>query len=170
MPKRQITDAERAEFRAAVAGIQPLRAAPRVEPEPPARRRPAPRRQPAPSTAAVQVDSTHSEPIWFARENAGADGRSLQAGHLEPDDAIDLHRLYEDDARRKLLDFLAASVAGHRRCVRIITGKGKRSGIVGPVLRGMCIDMLKADRRVRAFCTPPAHGGGSGALDVLLIM
>ena len=169
---RRLTDAEKNEFRNAVADIKPLRKNSRVEPNKESRRKPPARnkvpRQPAPP-APVQTDRTKSEPLWFARTNAGAAGRSLETGQLDPDATLDLHGLYADAARRKLEDFLAASISNRRRCVRIITGKGLRSDAAGPILRPMCIDLLKTDPRVRAFCTPPLHAGGSGALDVLLI-
>ena len=168
---RQLTDSERNEFRNAVADIKPLRGNPRVELDKGSRKKsPAPRQQtPVPPPAPVQTDRTRNEPLWFARTNAGAAGHSLETGQLAPDATLDLHGLYEDAARRKLEDFLAASISNRRRCIRIITGKGLRSDAAGPILRPMCIDLLKTDPRVRAFCTPPARSGGSGALDVLLI-
>ena len=168
---QKLTDADRDEFRKAVADIKPLRTKPRVEPDKGSRRKSPARRQqtPVPPPAPVQIDRTKNEPLWFARTNAGAAGRSLETGQLDPDDTLDLHGLYEDAARRKLEDFLAASISNHRLCVRIITGKGLRSDAAGPILRPMCIDLLKTDPRVRAFCTPPARSGGSGALDVLLV-
>ena len=54
------------------------------------------------------------------------------------------------------------------RCVRVIHGKGRRSGIGGPVLKHSVGAWLARIDRVCAFAPARPVDGGSGALYVLL--
>ena len=94
----------------------------------------------------------------------------LRRGLIAPETQIDLHQHTQEQAHRLLDGFLDASQASGRRCVLVITGKGRRSGGDG-VLRTMVPRWLNEQpnrRRVLAFChAVPAHGG-DGALYVLL--
>jgi len=54
------------------------------------------------------------------------------------------------------------------RCVRIIHGKGRRSGPRGPVLKNMVSKVLQKTAAVVAFTSARPIDGGTGALYVLL--
>ena len=71
-------------------------------------------------------------------------------------------------AESSLRAFLAeARLEGHG-CVRIVHGKGLRSGDSGPVLKALVDRMLRLRSDVLAFASAPAPEGGSGAVLVLL--
>ncbi|MDH3589226.1 MAG: Smr/MutS family protein, partial [Gammaproteobacteria bacterium] len=55
-----------------------------------------------------------------------------------------------------------------QHCVRIVHGKGKRSGKAGPVLKQKVCQWLRHRDNVLAFTTAPRSDGGAGALYVLL--
>jgi DNA-nicking Smr family endonuclease len=94
----------------------------------------------------------------------------LRRGDFPPDAEIDLHGLDTRRARRVLVERLEAARAGGARCVLVVHGRGRHSESA-PVLRNELPDWLQERplaALVMAFCTAPAHRGGSGALLVLL--
>jgi DNA-nicking Smr family endonuclease len=94
--------------------------------------------------------------------------RRLRRGLIPIDDELDLHGLSQTAAREQLAEFLEYSRAAGRRCVRIIHGKGYRSGARGPVLK-MAVDLwLRRHLDVMAFTSARAIDGGTGAFYVLL--
>ncbi|MGA9852363.1 MAG: Smr/MutS family protein [Gammaproteobacteria bacterium] len=94
--------------------------------------------------------------------------RKLRRGHFSVGAELDLHGLRSEDARRALAEFLQ-SVRGKRiRCVRIIHGKGYRSGPRGPVLKQKLNGWLRQRDEVMAFCSARPVDGGTGAVYVLL--
>lgn len=94
--------------------------------------------------------------------------RKLRRGRYGLQGEIDLHGLRVEDARRALRDFLADALALNARCVRIIHGKGLRSGTAGPVLKTAVGNILRASNSVMAYVPAPPEDGGSGATYVLL--
>jgi DNA-nicking Smr family endonuclease len=94
--------------------------------------------------------------------------RRLRRGLIPIEDELDLHGLSQAAARDHLAEFLANSRYAGRRCVRIIHGKGYRSGARGPVLK-MAVDLwLRRHLDVMAFTSARAIDGGTGAVYVLL--
>jgi DNA-nicking Smr family endonuclease len=94
--------------------------------------------------------------------------RRLRRGLIPVEDELDLHGLSQAAARDHLAEFLANSRHAGRRCVRIIHGKGYRSGARGPVLK-MAVDLwLRRHLDVMAFTSARAIDGGTGAVYVLL--
>ncbi|MGH8397088.1 MAG: Smr/MutS family protein [Gammaproteobacteria bacterium] len=94
--------------------------------------------------------------------------RKLRRGHFSVGAKLDLHGLRSEDARVALVEFLQ-SVRGKRiRCVRIIHGKGYRSGPKGPVLKQKLNGWLRQRDGVMAFCSARPVDGGTGAVYVLL--
>jgi DNA-nicking Smr family endonuclease len=94
--------------------------------------------------------------------------RRLRRGLIPIEDELDLHGLTQAAARDHLAEFLANSRYAGRRCVRIIHGKGYRSGARGPVLK-MAVDLwLRRHLDVMAFTSARAIDGGTGAVYVLL--
>ena len=94
--------------------------------------------------------------------------RRLRRGLYPIDDELDLHGLTQTAARDQLADFLVRSRCGGCRCVRIIHGKGYRSGARGPVLKTAVNLWLRRHMDVLAFVSARAIDGGTGALYVLL--
>ena len=94
--------------------------------------------------------------------------RRLRRGQISVQDELDLHGLRIHQARDALAEFLADCRTRRLSCVRIIHGKGLGSGPSGPVLRPKVRQWLMKRNHVLAFCSAPAHDGGSGALYVLL--
>jgi DNA-nicking Smr family endonuclease len=94
--------------------------------------------------------------------------RRLRRGLYPVDAELDLHGLTQSAARNQLADFLAHSRDGGLRCVRIIHGKGYRSGARGPVLKVAVNLWLRRHMDVVAFVSARAIDGGAGAVYVLL--
>jgi DNA-nicking Smr family endonuclease len=94
--------------------------------------------------------------------------RKLRRGQYRVQAEIDLHGLTAPEAKEELRSFLAYSLEHHFRCVRIIHGKGLRSGHRGPVLKGAVSSVLRRVGPVLAYVSARQVDGGTGALYVLL--
>jgi len=193
MRKKAVSDrgdagiaADASEFRAAVRDVKPL-----PQPQPAAglaARKPRGRlRKPAPgevenlhelmpllATPAEQAGATQglaagSAVLSFQRAGLRPQVmRRLRRGLYPTEDELDLHGLHQTAARDRLADFIARSRASGRRCVRIIHGKGYRSGARGPVLKTAVDLWLRRHMDVMAFTSAKSIDGGTGAVYVLL--
>jgi DNA-nicking Smr family endonuclease len=94
--------------------------------------------------------------------------RRLRRGLYPIEDELDLHGFTQTAAREQLADFLERSRDSGCRCVRIIHGKGYRSGARGPVLKTAVNLWLRRHADVMAFVSARAIDGGTGAMYVLL--
>ena len=94
--------------------------------------------------------------------------RKLRRGHYRVQAEIDLHGLTVPEAKHALREFLAEALGRHLRCVRIIHGKGLRSGHRGPVLKGTVAGVLRRVGAVVAYVSARQVDGGTGAVYVLL--
>ncbi len=94
--------------------------------------------------------------------------KKLRRGHFKVDAEIDLHGLTSPQARSALREFIADEMTRGARCVRVIHGKGLRSGPRGPVLKNVVNVCLRRMDVVVAFGSAPPTDGGSGAIYVLL--
>jgi DNA-nicking Smr family endonuclease len=113
--------------------------------------------------------STGSDPLTFQR--AGVQNqvmRRLRRGLIPIEDELDLHGLTQSVARDHLAQFLNHSRDAGRRCVRIIHGKGYRSGPRGPILKIAVDTWLRRHGDVMAFTSARPIDGGTGAVYVLL--
>jgi DNA-nicking Smr family endonuclease len=164
-------------FRAAVRDVKPLaqEALPAglAKANPRARRRP---RGPTPIDLGVAmplVDETPAiaggDALTFQRAGVRTQVvRRLRRGLIPIEDELDLHGLSQTAARDQFAQFLAYNRAAGRRCVRIIHGKGYRSGARGPVLK-IAVDLwLRRHPDVMAFTSAKTIDGGTGAVYVLL--
>jgi DNA-nicking Smr family endonuclease len=104
------------------------------------------------------------------RRSGVAEGvlRKLRRGEYGLDDELDLHGLNVAQAKHALHDFLAEALARHAMCVRIIHGKGLRSGAHGPVLKSAVDAVLRQTPAVAAYVSARHEDGGTGAVLVLL--
>ena len=133
-------------FRDAMADVRPLDSVDRVaQPRPPLRKRkPAllartPARTPRPRSADSRIDAT-----------------------------LDLHGCTAEAAQRRLQEFIAdARVRGFER-VRIVHGKGLRSGAAGPVLKSVVEHTLRSLDEVETL--EPARGADGGAGAVIAVL
>lgn len=163
-------------FREAVGPVRVL-----AEQTPPPRRRPPPPRahMAAADESAVRgellsgdFDPTQievgEELLYLKDDHAPRLLQRLRRGEFAIQDEIDLHHLRADEARALLLAFLADSHRAGYRCVKIIHGKGLRSGQRGPVLKALTAHMLHRRGDVIAYASARANQGGSGATLVLL--
>ena len=94
--------------------------------------------------------------------------RKLRRGQYRVQAEIDLHGMTVAEAKLALRDFLADALERQFRCVRIIHGKGLRSGHRGPVLKGAVSSVLRRMGAVVAYVSARQVDGGTGAVYVLL--
>src|SRR5579859_1422760 len=177
-------------FRAAVRDVKPLKAAP--VPKGLARTRPRTQaRLPPPAASldemmpllpvpALPVGGPGEAPpeagaigggdrLSFQRANVRPQVvRRLRRGLIPIEDELDLHGLSQAAARYQLAEFLTYSRDAGRHCVRIVHGKGYRSGARGPVLKTAVDLWLRRHLDVMAFTSARAIDGGTGAVYVLL--
>jgi DNA-nicking Smr family endonuclease len=163
-------------FRDAVRNVRPLAPGAPVPklraPSPRARFTRADRR-----AALKESDDTHgvdrelagAEELAFHREGVQSQTlRRLRRGHFPVQAELDLHGLTVAQAKEALRDFLVQALERHVRCVRIIHGKGLRSGQRGAVLKGAVNSVLRGAGRVLAYVSARQNDGGTGAVYVLL--
>jgi len=166
-------------FRDAVRDVKPLNSPP-SPPQPP-KPRPAARFTRADQQTVLE-ESLHDERADRADPAlAGGDElvfqrpgvrpsvlRKLRRGGYRVQGEIDLHGLTVAEARPVLREFLAHALASRWRCVRIVHGKGLRSGNRGPKLKGLVGSTLRRLDPVVAYVSARPVDGGSGAIYVLL--
>lgn len=181
-----VVPAESEEFRAAMRGVKPLAYTVPVtgaaKPKPIRRKRPPrsvsedldtlmPLIATTDSGEAASLDDAVAGSAALSFQRGGVRiqvMRRLKRGLIPIDDEIDLHGLTQTAARDALADFIANSRDSGHRCVRVIHGKGYRSGARGPVLKTAVNLWLRRDTDVIAFASARAIDGGTGAVYVLL--
>lgn len=94
--------------------------------------------------------------------------RRLRKGEFKVQRVCDLHGETVATAKVILVDFLKCCQRDEIKCVRIIHGKGKRSGNMGPVIKPKVNRWLRLWDNVVAFHSARIEDGGTGAIYVLL--
>ena len=94
--------------------------------------------------------------------------KALRRGRFAIEAEIDLHGLTQPAAQAALQAFISESLALGLGCVRVIHGKGMRSGPEGPILKASVQHWLSRWDAVLAYTTAQARHGGTGAVCVLL--
>ena len=168
---------DKALFRAAVADAKPLKAAERVAQRRP-RRAPKARFARAERAAVLAeslaapgryIDTQPLDELQYRREGVSLTVlQRLRRGDYRIEAELDLHGCNGREAQAELVAFLAAATARGLRCVRIIHGKGMRSGPRGPVLKQTVNTLLRRAERVLAFTSARPRDGGTGATLALL--
>jgi DNA-nicking Smr family endonuclease len=103
------------------------------------------------------------------RDVRKSDFKALQRGRIRVDATVDLHGLTAEAARPRLQRFLDDALVEGLRCVRIVHGKGLRSGAAGPVLKTLVQATLSSTDGIGAYTDASPADGGSGATVVLLL-
>ena len=164
-------------FREAVRGVRPLA---RSAPAPHAPRRPRPTaRFTRADRAAVLKESLSPQPpdpalaggeelVYRAAGVQQTVLRRLKRGEYRIEREIDLHGLTVAEAKHALREFLIEALSDRVRCVRIVHGKGLRSGHKGPVLKVAVAGVLRRTGAVVAYVSARPADGGTGAVYVLL--
>lgn len=164
-------------FREAVRGVRPLGtraptpAAPRVRPRARFTRadRAAVLRESLGANSEADPALASGDELVFRRPQVPPGlVRRLRRGEFRVQREIDLHGLTVPQAKQALRQFLIEALEEQVRCVRIIHGKGLRSGHRGPVLKSVVSALLSRTGAVLAYVSARPVDGGTGALYVLL--
>lgn len=168
-------------FREAVRDVKPIGSAAQAAEQPSGRRRrprPAAKFSRADRLAVLEEslrnevidpELASGEELVFRRTGIqAAILRKLRRGDYRVQGEIDLHGLNVSEAKQALREFLAQALMRQWRCVRVIHGKGLRSGHRGPVLKGMVGATLRKIGPVLAYVSARQVDGGTGAVYVLL--
>ena len=122
-----------------------------------------------PDTIAPEDVVGGNEPLSFRRPGVRDQVmRRLRRGLYPVEDELDLHGLNQAAARDSLSEFLESNRNAAHRCVRIVHGKGYRSGARGPILKIAVNAWLRRHPDVMAFTSARPIDGGTGAVYVLL--
>ncbi|MCU0761199.1 MAG: Smr/MutS family endonuclease [Steroidobacteraceae bacterium] len=163
-------------FREAVRDVRPLACEPRIV----HRRKPRPRAEfrrrdelavleESITLTPADLEVETGDELAFRRPGVqDSVMRKLRRGQYRVEAEIDLHGLTLPEAKQGLRDFLAGAIFRGLRCVRVVHGKGLRSGHRGPVLKNGVNVVLRRTDPVVAFCSARPLDGGTGALYVLL--
>jgi DNA-nicking Smr family endonuclease len=164
-------------FREAVRDVRPLRQRTPATPRPP-RARPQARFTRADRAAVLResLDAPGADPqlaggeelVFHRPQVQPAVLRKLRRGQYRVQREIDLHGLTGAEAKHALRQFLVAALEQRVRCVRVIHGKGLRSGHRGPVLKATVNAVLRRTGAVLAYVSARQVDGGTGAVYVLL--
>ena len=173
-PPPPVGNEDRQLFRTMVGAVRPLA----TSTPPLARARPLPARRPG------NVDNARSrwsdlpyspalpavpERLSYLRAGCATKLlRQLRRARYPVQGELDLHQLTVAAAHAKLGAFLTGARQCRWRCVRVVHGKGLRSGARGPVLKQLTDHLLRECTDVLAFASAPPALGGTGAVLVLL--
>ncbi|WP_299872034.1 Smr/MutS family protein [uncultured Cocleimonas sp.] len=94
--------------------------------------------------------------------------KKLRSGNYRISDELDLHGASIKQAKMILVYYLQEAVQFESCCIRIVHGKGNRSGDKKPVLKTQVNHWLSEHERVLAFHSCKPKDGGTGAVYVLL--
>jgi DNA-nicking Smr family endonuclease len=163
------TDSDAALWRRATSGVKPL--AQRAEAPP----TPAPPSKPIekPPTAAVRplrLSEPVSPPLALDRF-AGIDranAERLKRGKHKIEARLDLHGMTQDEAHRALSAFIRGARVDGKRCVLVITGRGRTGDGVLKSAVPRWLDEPELRPHVLAIAAAQPQDGGSGALYVML--
>lgn len=127
--------------------------------------------KPAAASAKKPSQPRGAPPELAAGATAGLDKRSalrLKRGQYPIEAKLDLHGMTEGEAHGVLVSFLRAAYERERRCVLVVTGKGR--GGEGILRRALPRWLNAPELRplVLAFAQAQAKHGGAGAFYLLL--
>ena len=174
-PRRRALTLEEARiWRAVVRDVAPLPG--RAPPEEDAPAPPPPAPQPVPTIASPPEPPPPPKPRaplpdLSPGQTPGLDRRSaerMKRGEMAIDASLDLHGLGQDLAHGALLSFVARAHESGRRCVLVITGKGRQGGGILKAQVPRWLNQSPLRERILGFCAARPQHGGEGALYVLI--
>jgi DNA-nicking Smr family endonuclease len=163
MPRRAGANSGATLWQRATRDVEPL--VPRTQPAP---QPPLPRQSPAPRPEPART--APSQPIALDRF-AGIDranAERLKRGRHKIEARLDLHGMTQDEAYRALLGFIRIARATGKRCVLVITGRGRIGGGVLKAAVPRWLDEPALRPHLLAIATAQPRDGGAGALYVML--
>ncbi len=118
----------------------------------------------------LEVEDVEMEGVLsFCREGIqNSVFKKLRSGKYRISDELDLHGASIKQAKMILVYYLQEAVQFEGCCIRIVHGKGNRSGDKKPVLKTQVNHWLSEHERVLAFHSCKPKDGGTGAVYVLL--
>ena len=163
-------------FRDAVRGVRPLGTHTSAPRRPPARPRARFARADRAAVLRESLDGGSADPalaggeelVFHRAQVQPAVLRRLRRGEYRVQREIDLHGLTVSEAKHALRQFLIQALEDQVRCVRVVHGKGLRSGHRGPVLKLAVSSVLRRTGAVLAYVSARQVDGGTGAVYVLL--
>ena len=117
-----------------------------------------------------QYDDTGTDELEHQSGSEPRRMKQLRQGKLKPQETLDLHGCYREEARERVRHFLKNRHAQGLQTVLIITGKGNRSPNGESVLRSDIENYLSTHSAawVAEWGRAPRQYGGEGALVVFL--
>jgi DNA-nicking Smr family endonuclease len=172
----EVPDEDLRLFRDAVRGVKPLNSTAALPAVPKVRPRARFARADRAAVLRESLDPSGADPALAAGDELvfhrphvqPAVLRRLRRGDYRIQREIDLHGLTVAEAKQALRQFLIQALEERVRCVRIIHGKGLRSGHRGPVLKAAVSTVLRRTGAVLAYVSARPVDGGTGAVYVLL--
>ncbi|MBR9972738.1 Smr/MutS family protein [Magnetospirillum sulfuroxidans] len=173
--RRAVTPDEARIWRAVIRDVAPLpgrdlpaeetdEAAPLPPSTPPPPAYPPAPPAPPPKPRVALPDLSHGNTPGLDRRSS----ERMKKGDMVIDASLDLHGMTQDSAHGALLSFVGRAYESGRRCVLVITGKGKQ----GPgILRAQVPRWLNQSplrERILGFSHARPQHGGEGALYVLI--
>jgi DNA-nicking Smr family endonuclease len=166
--RREVTPEEVRVWQAVTRDVRPLRGvaveAGEPPPPPPA---PVPQFVPVPARPPPARDL----PSLAPGRTPGLDGgtaRRLMRGHMVIDDRLDLHGMTQDAAHARLSAVIARAYEAGRRCLLVITGKGRDGDGVLRAQVPRWLNEAPNRGRILGFSFARPQDGGDGALYVLV--
>jgi DNA-nicking Smr family endonuclease len=160
--------AERALWQRAMRGVKPL--APRPEPTPVSTPSKPAEKPATPREAAAPTPGTLLPPLAIDRF-AGydkANAERLKRGKHPVEARLDLHGMTQDEAHRALASFIRGARVAGKRCVLVITGRGRLGGGVLRAAVPRWLDEPEFRPHLLAIASAQPRDGGAGALYVML--
>lgn len=97
-----------------------------------------------------------------------ANAQRLKRGKREIEGRLDLHGMTQNEAHRALLIFIREARLSGKRCVLIITGRGRLGGGVLKAAVPRWLDEPEFRPHLLAAATAQPRDGGAGALYIML--
>lgn len=170
-PPHEADDPERSEeiLRRTIGDVEPLDGPQRVVPR--QGRRPGARRVRAPvERVPFSVERIGTRIAGLAPGGDPTDLARLRGGEIAPDLALDLHGFDETEARGMVRDTLRRARKARLRCVKVIHGRGLRSGGDAVLKEALpeWIEEPPLGQWVSAYASSPSRHGGPGSTLILL--
>ena len=172
VPRRVVRDDEVQLFEAAMREVKPLATEGENASDSTGAKAVHNVKRPVPDVPPLPMKQTPLPELRGGRA-AGLDSRTmerLRRGRIRPEARLDLHGMTQDEAHRAVAGFIATNRSDGRRCVLIITGRG-RGKFGGGVLRKQTprwLNLQPTRGNILGFAESQPKDGGAGALYVLL--